>query len=361
MNYLTRIVNKLNKDLYPERLFFGPEYIILGVNNVCNLHCKMCDVGTGSTTTNFSKNLIGTKPINMPPQLFKTIVDQLKKYYPNCKLGYAFTEPLAYPYLAETLNYARENNIYTSLTTNGLNLAQNVDTLIEGKVSELFLSLDGLPETHNFIRGNPGSFQKAIAGLEKLFANKVAPSVSIFFVITQWNFTELVNFAEFFCDYPIQHLGFLQQNFVTADMANTHNELYGAHYPATASNIEITDFREIDIARLWSEIINIHDRTFPFSVGFYPVLNGEKELRAYFESPEKPIGHCCNDLFSNLMVKSDGSVIPAHGRCYNVTMGNIYQQSLPEIWNSKTYGSFRKDLLKGGGLLPACTRCCSAF
>lgn len=297
----------------------------------------------------------------MPTELFRKIADQLKMYYPRCKLGYAFTEPLAYPHLSETLNYARDKGIYTSVTTNGLNLVQNVDKLMNGRVSELFLSLDGLQDTHNFIRGNPGSFQKAIGGLEKLFVNRNAPKVSIFFVITQWNYTELIDFAEFFRDYPIKHLGFLQQNFVTQDMANSHNQLYGEYYPATPSNIELTDFREIDIAYLWKSIQKIKEKTFPFSIGFYPELNSEKKLEEYFASPEKPIGHCCNDLFSNLMIKSDGSVIPAHGRCYNVTMGNLNKQTLPEIWNSKMYGRFRKDLVKGGGLLPACTRCCSAF
>ena len=61
------------------------------------------------------------------------------------------------------------------------------------------------------------------------------------------------------------------------------------------------------------------------------------------------------------MIKSDGSVIPAHGRCYNITLGNLYENSIKEIWNSKTLNKLRLDLKKAGGLFPACSRCCSSF
>ena len=61
------------------------------------------------------------------------------------------------------------------------------------------------------------------------------------------------------------------------------------------------------------------------------------------------------------MIKSDGSVIPAHGRCYNLNLGNIYSESLKEIWRSTVLNNFRDNLINNGGQLPACSRCCSAF
>ncbi len=61
------------------------------------------------------------------------------------------------------------------------------------------------------------------------------------------------------------------------------------------------------------------------------------------------------------MIKSDGRVNPAHGRCYELTVGNISKESLPEIWNSSELARFRRTLNRAGGLLPACSRCCSAF
>lgn len=46
--------------------------------------------------------------------------------------------------------------------------------------------------------------------------------------------------------------------------------------------IELTDFRAIDKKMLWSTIQKIKGRKFPFSVGFYPELSVEKELKEYF-------------------------------------------------------------------------------
>ena len=56
----------LNKKIAPKQFLFGPEWIVLGVNNVCNLHCKMCDVGTKNLDSNFAQNFVGTHQLNMP-------------------------------------------------------------------------------------------------------------------------------------------------------------------------------------------------------------------------------------------------------------------------------------------------------
>jgi len=112
---------------------------------------------------------------------------------------------------------------------------------------------------------------------------------------------------------------------------------------------------------LRDEIIEINKSDYPYTISFSPEINTEDDLNTFYNQPEKLIGKICNDVYRNIMIKSDGSVIPAHGRCYNLTIGNIYDNSLKEIWNSKTVADFRKDLMNAGGLLPACSRCCSAF
>ena len=61
------------------------------------------------------------------------------------------------------------------------------------------------------------------------------------------------------------------------------------------------------------------------------------------------------------MIKSDGSAIPAHGRCYNLTLGNVHNETLKQIWEGGQLKKLRTDLNKAGGLFPACSRCCSAF
>lgn len=354
-------IKSLNKRLYPQKLFYGPEWIVLGVNNICNLHCKMCDVGIEYTASNFYQNLMGASPINMPLELINNIFDQTAEFFPKAKIGYAFTEPLIFPHLIESLYYAKEKNLYTSITTNALTLKQKVQEICKAGLNDIFISLDGPEEIHNQIRGHKSSFQKAIEGIEELLNNSVRPEISVFCVITEWNIGHLKRFADYFIKYPLKQIGFMHTNFTPDFVVVDHNKVYGDKYPATISNTDQIQISKMDLNILRDEIIEIKKSDYPYTISFSPEINTEDDLNTFYNQPEKLIGKICNDVYRNIMIKSDGSVIPAHGRCYNLTIGNIYDNSLKEIWNSKTVADFRKDLMNAGGLLPACSRCCSAF
>jgi len=355
------ILKKLNKKYFPNKYLFAPEWIVLGVNNVCNLHCKMCDVGTNNTNTVFANNLIGNTPLNMPIELIKKVYDQIAIHYPKTKIGYAFTEPLVYPQLEESLVYAKNKNIYTTLTTNALALKQKAHSLIEGGLNELYISLDGPQEIHNEIRGHKKSFQKAIEGINEILKYKKRPKISIFCVITEWNIGYLNEFLDFFKDYPLEQIGFMHANFTHQHIADKHNLIWKNSYPATASNVEEVNIDNFDLDVLWDEIKEIKNANYSFNVSFSPKISSKEKLEEYYHKPEVLIGKQCNDIFTNIMIKSNGSVIPAHGRCYNLELGNIYNNNLKEIWNSSILNKFRMDLSNNNGLLPACSRCCSAF
>lgn len=358
---INNILKKVNQKVLPKNYFFSPEWIVLGVNNVCNLHCKMCDVGTKTLETNFAQNLVGTQPLNMPLELLKNIIDQMALYYPNSKLGYAFTEPLVYPYLQESLDYAKSKKIKTTLTTNALTLKQNASKLVSGGLSELYISLDGPEKIHNTIRGHAKSFQKAIEGIEEILQINPKQSISIFCVITEWNIGFLKEFASYFKDFPLQKIGFMHTNFTPQSIADTHNLIWKTKYEATVSNVEEITIDNYNLDLLWEEIKEIKSEKFNFPIHFSPEIESKEKLYEFYLQPEKKIGKICNDIFSNIMIKSDGSIIPAHGRCYNLTLGNLHTKTLKQIWNSTVLSHFRADLINNGGQLPACSRCCSAF
>ncbi|MEM9024495.1 MAG: radical SAM protein, partial [Bacteroidota bacterium] len=323
-----------NIRLRPQKLFYGPEWLVLGVNNLCNLHCKMCDVGTKTNETNFATNLVGTRPLNMPPELIRDVLDQAAEYYPQVKIGYAFTEPLIYKHLDESLAYAKEKNLYTAITTNALTLKQKADMLVENELNDLFISLDGPQDIHNEIRGHKSSFQRAIAGMEMLFDHEGAPDISVYCVITEWNIGHLKEFADHFRNYPLKQLGFMHTNFIPEPIADAHNRVFGQQYPATHSNIEEVNIDNMDLALLWEDMQAIKAERYPFEVSFSPEVPSADALETFYHRPETLMGKRCNDAFSNIMIKSDGSVIPAHGRCYNLTVGSLYESTLKEVWNA---------------------------
>ena len=359
---MNRVLRKINKSLYPEKLFFPPEHIILAVNNICNLHCKMCDVGANYKDSNFYDHMVGTHPVNMPLELIKEIIDQTARFFPDAKLGFAFTEPIIYPHLIEALTYAKSKGVFTTLTTNGSKLPKLAKELCASGLSELYVSLDGPPEIHNTIRGNKNSFQWALDGIKEVLTGEGKhPKVYVQCAITQWGIGHLTELIELFRDVPLGHIGFMHYTFVTENMAKVHNEVLNGLYPVQASNVSQFDSSELDLDTLHEEITQIVNTKYPFPITFSPLITDKEKLKEYYLQPETKIGKVCNNIFSSIMIKSDGEVIPAHSRCFKVEAGNIYKNNLREIWNSSTIGQFRKTVMQHGGLLPACSRCCSAY
>jgi MoaA/NifB/PqqE/SkfB family radical SAM enzyme len=354
------LTKKINSKYYPENYLFSPEWIILGVNNVCNLHCKMCDVGTKNLDSNFAQNLVGSHPINMPIDLIKKIIDQTAIYYPNAKLGYAFTEPLVYPHLEESLQYINHKGLSASITTNALTLKHKAPTLAKTN-TEVFISLDGPQDIHNEIRGHKKSFQKAIEGINELLRLNPNIKISVFCVITEWNIGHLKSFLNFFKEFPLQRIGFMHTNFTSQKISDLHNNVWGSLYPSTSSNMDEINIDQFNLDELWDEILDIKNTPTNYPIHFSPEITSKEKLIEFYHNPEKIIGKGCNDVFTNVMIKSDGSVIPSHGRCYNLTLGNIYTEDLASIWKGSVLKKLRVNLNKSNGLFPACSRCCSAF
>lgn len=61
----------------------------------------------------------------------------------------------------------RERGMSCTMTTGGLNLTQaRADAMIEAGIRSVTVSIDGLEESHDAVRGVPGSWQRAFAALE---------------------------------------------------------------------------------------------------------------------------------------------------------------------------------------------------
>jgi MoaA/NifB/PqqE/SkfB family radical SAM enzyme len=351
----------LNERLLPEQLFFGPTHIVLGVNNFCNLRCVMCDVGTGNSETNFGANLVGAKTRSMPIELFRHIADATVEFCPHASLAFAFTEPLAWRPIGEALAMARDRGLRSGVTTNGLLLMRHLDDLAHGRCQDLAVSLDGPEPVHDRIRRHPGSYARAVAGIEALAAKPGAPDIAVYCAITELNVGSLRPFLQEMSRLPLKRVGLLHNNFVTEDQAEGHNALYGAPLHATASNVFLTDPGQIDLELLSAELQEIERTAWPFPILIQPRLTSVADLETYYRRPDTPLGRACHDASRMLMIDADGEAIPVHGRCFRFPIGNIRVQSLASLWNHKQLAELRRSLRRAGGLLPACSRCCSGF
>ncbi len=352
-------LRRLNERLLPGHMVLGPRHVILGVNNYCNLHCRMCDVGTGHDGTNFGANLVGAKTANMPMALLRRIVDQVAASWPRTQLAFVYTEPLAWPPLGEALAYARARKLLTSVTTNGLLLPRRAKEVSAANV--LAVSLDGPEAVHDGIRRHKGSFTRAVQGIEAVAAMPSPPEISVYCTITQWNSGSLREFLAQMRHLPLKRIGLIHNNFVTAEQAEQHNLLHGAVLPATPSNVFEADPAAIDLDVLSQELTEIAASRYPFPVKIQPGITTRAALETYYRYPQVKIGRYCHDAFRSLMIDADGEVIPVHGRCFRFPIANIRDQPLEQLWNHPAISGLRQTLAQAGGLLPACSRCCGGF
>ncbi len=187
MSRISYALNKLRTDYYlsgiSERFRSGksvppPSYVLWDCTRRCNLHCAHC----GATKETYPAEL-------STGQILRT-VDELAAM----KTGmFAVTggEPLLRKDLLEVLAHARMRGLKTGIATNGFLLDEAIaDRIRDIGVYSVQISFDGTEPTHNRIRGNPHSFEKAAQAAGHLLRRRL-PVLSAATTVTPQNLGEL--------------------------------------------------------------------------------------------------------------------------------------------------------------------------
>jgi MoaA/NifB/PqqE/SkfB family radical SAM enzyme len=352
------------------RSLLGPKWLVLAINNTCNLHCSMCDVGTGDEDTTFYKNLIGDKSGDMPLDLYDRILDQASRFMPRPRLSFAYTEPGMHPNVVEMVARATRAGFYVSLTTNGITLPRLAEPLSRAGLKEIFVSLDGPAAIHDAIRGSPRSFGRAVGGIRELARLKATgqrvPRVVVGYVFTPQGYLSLVELIDQLSEAQARPDAMVASllNFVHPTSSELQNSRFGSAFPATVTNLARVDLSSIDNGALADQIAAAERRATVLGIPLVvlPHLRSKQELDNFHREPTIPIaGDLCADPWNMMLLQTNGDVIPSHGRCFHSIAGNLKKQSLGEVWNGEELRRLRRLLKEEAGHLPACTRCCGVF
>jgi radical SAM family uncharacterized protein len=140
-------------------------------------------------------------------------------------MGFEGGEPLLRADLGEILRFSHQRFL-TSLVTNGWLLKQRADEIV-GHLDRLFVSLDGLGEVHDTLRGVSGAFDRAIQGIEAV-GGEVPTVINV--TVTRDNVNQVPMLVKL------------------ADRLNVKISFEFAHYYSTAENLApVVDgkFREL--------------------------------------------------------------------------------------------------------------------
>jgi len=320
---------------------FPPARIQLELTYRCNLRCAMCYQ---------DKNSVPSTELETGEWI--KIIKQLPKV---CLITLIGGEPLIRNDFEEIVNSTSVSQ-RCNMVTNGVLLSEHINRfLIERKFLLVGVSLDGVDNIHDKMRGVKGTYKKVVFNLNDLQKQKIKkrskyPLLDIKTVVTsqnQDNLYELFRKAEE-----------LKADFFTISMPKV---CVGQFNPkmreemTKLSSFDFSLFNGIDFKKVREVLKKIVDTRTKMKIRFYPNLSSIEELGKNLYNPKtiKEKFFSCYQPWSGVQITAKGDVYP----CLSLRMGNIREKSFSEIWNSEKFVIFRKQLRRQK-LFESCLGCC---
>lgn len=288
------------------------------ITNRCNLGCWHCYLDSGPSTTELRVN----QWIN--------VIDQfvgLGGFLLNITGG----EPLMYPGFWDLADFLKNVPALKNLNTNGTLIGPQYLSALKASFDSVQVSIDGAnAEVHDLFRGQKNAFQKTTTAVRLMVEAGIV--VNVAFCLTPLNVGQVERMVEL-----CQKLGVNRLSISLAE--NIGRGVENCIMPAVSGNSSF-------LAQVFSLTIRLAGLntsnlklTLPFQTG---------------EGPEKQF-ICSGDHTQVAYITADGYVTPCDKLPTDkFGCGNIWYQSLKDIWTSPKMTGFKCRILRQ---IPQCTNC----
>ena len=275
--------------------------------------------------------LTQTQPqANSPLNKAKPFSTTSKKYQVPAVL-FSGGEPLIRPDTLELMAYARSLDINCTLSTNGLLIDQpTANKLADIGVRYVGISIDGMRETHDKLRGMQGAFDQTVEAIKR--CKKTGIKVGARFTLHALNMDQLDNVIDLCHEYDIDRLcvyhlayagrgGKMQKVDLTAEQTrNSVNQIFDrtVKLHASGSPLEVlTVGNHADAAYTILSLLKDHPED---AHRIWEQLRGTGGNRSGCNiSCIDPVGNVHYDQFS-----------------WHYTCGNVLEKPFSEIWGNPT-------------------------
>ena len=305
-----------------------PKTLYIETTNRCNLRCKGC--------ISYRGNWEPDRDISLSELI--TITDQLADLEQIYLHGIG--EPLLNKELTEIIRHLKERKVYILFNSNGILLnRQRQQGLIDAGLDELRISLDAAsPEGYEKIRGS-NQFAQIVENLEFfLLLQKQQqvehPKLSLWFLGTNENISELPGFIRLAAEIGIEE-AYLQRLVYFQDDAG-----YGV--ARAAKTLQESGDGSAEIIQASQGLAAKLGICFNASGQSEPIesLQGQAEARMPWSKCYRPM--------TLMYVTTNGNVLPccispfATVDYSSIILGNVFKNSLEDIWSGSKYENFRK-------------------
>ena len=311
--------------------YTGPFYVTVDITRRCNLQCIGCRFHSPlSKKSPFRDDTV----MDIPFDLFKKLCDALKTMGTNSILLTGEGEPLLHPRIFDMISAAKEAELHVILFTNGTLLDETkIKPLIDSHLDTLRVSLwASSPEEYekNCPGSDPTNFIRIIEALKLLRRFKAEQDSKVPLVILH---------------HPINRNNFKKIN----DMVDL----------AYATRCDTLTFSPLKC--WWGSLGSISLSQDEEKLLLHSLMQMEKKLNTL--SLRHNIGNTilrykigyavwekipCYIAWLHTRVRVNGNVLPCH-RC-TLTMGNLNEGELQEIWNNSAFQTFRRKTMTRRGL-----------
>lgn len=336
----------------PERFKLSPLVLRIRITNKCNLHCGFCYL---------SGNLNIGEEGHLSLDEWKKIIENLA---PWTIIDITGAEPFLAKNFQEILTMLLEKKFKISITTNGYFIDQKViDLMVQKKLYYLMISIDGMKEYHNKVRGHEKSFQQIQKFIEavEVAKNKYRsslPHICIKSTLTNENIDEIAKLSDLIFDnYNIHShsLNLMFQNqarggIVLEKDLNSNKFLLGNTFKYDEKSTKEIKTKLISFIKKSKEL----DRP----INIKPTVSID-EVSGYIDNPGGYGVKNCNRHHSIQTIYFNGSITPCD---IGYKLGDIREldYKLSKVWSLALFKNFKKHFFKKSPYVPACDACCLA-
>lgn len=317
-----------------------PHRLEIHPTNRCNLKCKMC-----GTRAAWREEEAGMKELirkntkkELSEERFLKLIDEASDLGVERILLTGGGEPFVRKNLVlRMMEHIKDEAMFGNINTNGVLLnEEEIRRIVKMRWDLVIFSIDSpKAEVHDRLRGDKGTFQKAIENLtlfKKIKRNlgKCKPEIAFNTVITEENYRELPELVEL--------AESVDCNDITLIPLISPNK-----YPELKVEDEESLVRKLEEMERVADEKNMHNNV-------DEVLQRHKEKMKEGENNNNGKRNekhniKCFEPFLNLVVRMDGQVTP----CCMIDdrKENIKNKSLDEVWNGGYYQNLRRKFRQG--------------
>lgn len=344
-----------------------PSWVVIQLLEKCNLRCRMC-YEWGETGSYHA--LAKTATLEL-----ETVLRIVRECLPARPTFEFFGgEPMLYPGIWQVIELIRSGGSELAFPTNGTLIERYAERLVRNAPTRLWISIDG-PAAVNDAQRGAGVFARVMRGLHKLDNVRKAqgsayPKLGITYVVTADNYRHI---AEFFLDgidlSMLECVSVELQSYLTDGQIEDYAALLrrdygiGATPGAAAYRRDPASFSAIDVELLVAQMQRVAKECERRGILFHsqPGTLTEANLRSYLGADWQRMADRrsrCGVPWLSAEISARGDVTTCH-TFYDLTLGNIYQKSLLDIWKGERIKQLRAHLRKS--LMPICTACCRYY